>query len=286
MTKIDEDNALENDLLKKYVPEDSNEYFEQIDDMILRSEISKKDNSQWFSGSGDIISENKPIFNALSSNKVENFTGVSNKQWMVTFADILALLITFFVLILSTKHITDRSLKIFSNSLVSIYDFKTLKKSFSDLPSVTTIPNNIDYKQYNTEYLSKLLKVRVERNEILSLVLKISYFDNGVKLAVDIDNIFEKDSVVFSDRGKIILTELIKLFDFLSAPISVNLSSSKTSSLDDYELRNIILNLSLSRGIKINDYFKKNMMHGFIDLSSYIEDGDKNKIIFVVNKDK
>lgn len=139
--------------------------------------------------------------------------------WIIIFADLLALMLTFFVLI-------------FSMNAIQYEDWQSVVTSLSDHlnPSRAEISKQswegrdttkvYDPYAISLDYLQTVLGQKTETEEILSGI-SLYRLEDSLVITLPVDQLFESRAIRLSRQGKLMLSELSLLMRQLSNRISV-----------------------------------------------------------------
>ena len=90
--------------------------------------------------------------------------------WMLTFADLLALLLTFFVLLFSMNSVQSQQWEEIVNTFAEELNPKRSKVNIDDTVSVETVKSKVE-RGLNLEYLEGILRARTTNSRVLRNVM-------------------------------------------------------------------------------------------------------------------
>jgi chemotaxis protein MotB len=223
--------------------------------------------------------------NLLDKYLFEETATTPHGRWMLTFSDLLSLILTFFVLLFSMSQVNldewtkiSRSLtqKLNPNAIVTITPPAAQN-------TVTRIERN---SATDIDYLQSIVIQTISESETLRKIITIS--NNGGRLILSVDNsiMFEPETATLQDDGKAIINELSTALLPLQNHLDVYGNATKTDNL--LQNTNTWWILALNRAIitaehlrnagypyKITPYGRSN--NSFKDLSN-ISDKQNRKL--------
>lgn len=144
----------------------------------------------------------------------------SSDKWLITFADLLSLIITFFVLIYSMTVMNSDKWKMVTTSLSQeLNPDKEVKKT---LPSVDkSITKVVIGYAKSLEYLNVVLLDKISESKILKDMMKINLSNGKLTINIRSDLIFKKGDVVMDRKGEYIFEVIINILKSLSNRINI-----------------------------------------------------------------
>lgn len=181
--------------------------------------------------------------------------------WMGTFADLMSLLLTFFILILSFANMDVIK---FSAAVASLQDafgtaMATHEYEGTNIPSPITIsdPSRTRLVELEIGSLDEARNLRrdieemVERSQLDNLV-EVEETDRGVVVRVIGQLLFDPGSVDLRPESFVLLNELALLIQAVPGPVSIEGHTDDTGTSDRDPLSN--WRLSSGRAISVLDY--------------------------------
>lgn len=154
----------------------------------------------------------------------------STERWMVSYADFLTLLFTFFVVLYAISSVESEKFKELSKVLSGMFDQPTssvqpirLENIFQTLPLIpNTQPNDYELKPIidQSDELMAVLWQDLEKS-IKEEKIFLRGTEDWVEIAVNGDVMFASGSAEISEQGEIILVKLAKAFNEFANPINV-----------------------------------------------------------------
>jgi chemotaxis protein MotB len=142
--------------------------------------------------------------------------------WLLTFADLVSLLITFFVMIYATRTLDDATFKKLQGSLAeSLASAKVPDKdkfrSTKDIETIDLVPTD------NLDYIQGLLKTRFESDPVLgSSELRVDPATGTLTIAMPNRLLFETGASALLPRGQEAMQRLGDILRHLDNPIVVH----------------------------------------------------------------
>lgn len=140
-------------------------------------------------------------------------------RWIITFSDLVTLMLVFFVMLFSVSSTDTKKFKaVFSPMSRREINIKEVKISKPEQVF------NIEYEEEPfiddaLDYIYKLLELRIEENpQLKDLVLKNE--GKYLKLSLPSDIVFETNSVALKESGKLSFLEVLQQLVNLKNPIS------------------------------------------------------------------
>lgn len=128
-------------------------------------------------------------------------------DWLLTFADLVSLLITFFVLLYSMKVVETQQWEALKGSFSGVFSIR--EKVIDINPTQDATVEKIDpFKADNLDYINTLLNTRFHANEVLKQA-KIEKIDQGTKLVISLPTniLFDPGATEVNEDGASSLAE-------------------------------------------------------------------------------
>lgn len=142
-----------------------------------------------------------------------------HQSWMIIFADLLALLLTFFVLIFSMNAIQYEDWESVVDSLSD--ELNPARARTSEVKQEGPESNRI-YRPFaiGLDYLSAVLKEKMAEDPVLASSI-INHSGDRLMISLPADVMFEGDSAELSPGGRVTVAELANLFRQVSNQVAV-----------------------------------------------------------------
>lgn len=184
--------------------------------------------------------------------------------WMGTFADLMSLLLTFFILILSFANMDVIKFSAAVASLQDAFGTATAMHEYegTNIPSPITLsaPSKtriVELEIGSTDELRDLrrdIEEMVERAKLDNLV-EVEETDRGVVVRVIGQLLFDPGSVDLRPESFVLLKEIAMLVNAVPSPVSIEGHTDDTSASDARQMSN--WRLSAGRAISVLEYFTK-----------------------------
>lgn len=193
----------------------------------------------------------------MNDNKTENHQTSSNSNsliTMITFADLMALLLAFFVLLYSLSEIDRQKFKLVGNSLQFAFgniigppeihhqEFENIEKLLKNYQDPTWFYSNFFLRQDNTKnnkntkaennekklepytYTEKNTKIlqHLFKNEINGNVLHIQQKEKGILISVSANSAFKSGSADLTPEMEMTLTKIAQLVNSIPGKIVIS----------------------------------------------------------------
>lgn len=175
-------------------------------------------------------------------------------RWIITFSDLVTLMLVFFVMLFSVSSIdTERF-----DEMLSPASKRDVTLEKVDISKPSQIFNSEQEKQIvsddTLDYIYNLLSLRVENNQQLS-ELGIVNYGNYLKLSLPSDIVFESNSVELKKEGRQLFLDVLQQLVNLSNSISfIAYSDPRKIVTGGYDSNE---KLSLARATAVTDLMKK-----------------------------
>lgn len=195
----------------------------------------------------------------MARRKKDKGGGVNTGMWIVTFSDLVTLLLTFFVLILSMSSM-DVSILTRVNLFVNDVGFVT-KRSAGKVPSRVDLV--LQLLERPLEVLKKpnrfkdllfpqdVLPPEIDRSTVLENI-EVMRHPEGLALVLNDELIFPRDSAELSDKAKAVLRAIFEVLLYTPADVNVSgFSSISEGQAGGFEL-------SAERALAVLNFFVQN----------------------------
>ena len=200
--------------------------------------------------------------------KQESDSGGGVPPWMVTYSDLMTLLLTFFVLLISMSYIDERRIRDF---LVITRGSSFGERMFSPLSSRDSMesvqPGPMDSDDLELEFIRQMvwedkhLDLNLETNRYVAII------------SIGEETLFERGSSQISEKGRLVLDTILPQLQGLGYPLLVaghtsNLRDENLGGMYDSSLSNspggadVTWKLSLSRALAVYVYLKSKNLSG------------------------
>lgn len=236
---------------------------------------------------------------ALKKSRETEDESPGGMAWLVTFTDIIALMLTFFVLMYSMSEPREKEWeRIAQGFSAELKRYNTPQWNRGDHESINI--QTIDFSSaQNLDYLASVLKDAMVRDKNLQM-LEIYPQDDHLIVSVPEHVLFEKQKLQISEQGRLVLSSLAMVLNRIrnrieiighSDPFSGESRALKLSS--DWELSllkagavmSVFRNVGYSREILFRGYSSGR----YSDISMNLQEPEKRalsqKIDIVINKD-
>ncbi len=196
---------------------------------------------------------------AVMDNNLENMMieeeDHQSDRWMMTFSDLLSLVLTFFVLIYSLSEIDLEKWHTIKHSLIS--NLNPNSQTQSTIPTKEfEIKRLDDNKATDIDYLVTILRSNIAYLPETKELLTISRLDDRIILSIPYDSVFKTDSVE-------IRAEIIPLLDVIANALYSlkNHIDIYGNASEDHIVTNMYpsyWNLAIGRAIVLSKYLRNN----------------------------
>jgi len=151
--------------------------------------------------------------------------GVDPNAWMATFSDLLTLMLTFFVLLLTMSSMDNKALKDtfgFFNSKMGLLKKVTTEdshgssalpvNSFLSQQVFTKLENSLREKGGQTARMAMLIEHLIDENNMEDII-QVRKVPGGIAITVAAEAMFEKDSLNLSEDGMAVLDSVADLLN-------------------------------------------------------------------------
>ncbi len=202
----------------------------------------------------------------MARRKKKSSGGGGGDGWLVTFSDLMTLLLTFFVLLLSMASMDQvkiTRMRVFSGDTASI-EASGLTKASARIELLVKVINDPELLKEKQDLIKDLLfpdevlPKDVERN-LLEENLKVLVTEEGVAIMLTEKLLFEPGSAMLSQTAQTLLEQVLVLL--LSCNTDVNVSGFSDAEHDVLEQGMDYYSLSVLRGRSVLDYFLAGQVH-------------------------
>lgn len=183
--------------------------------------------------------------------------GGGGASWMVTFSDLMTLLLTFFVLLLTMSSM-DRSILTKLTLFTQDLGYMTYKGS-GRIPTRIRLVNELLERPW--ELLDKQERIKdllfpddvippdINRSTLLENVQVLAR-PEGAALVLSDQVLFERGGWELSDRARVLLGQVVQVLSYTNAPVNVSgfTDEDPVGAVDEYEL-------SARRAMSVLEYF-------------------------------
>ncbi len=222
------------------------------------------------------------------SHRKKNSSLESEGKWQVIFIDLVALLLTFFVMLIASSHIDKtRWYKVVSSLEGQVKSSFVGATSFN--PSQRTLVPKDQIDNRDLEYFKKILESKLTSSLLLDEV-DVQLSRKGALLVIPKQAIFKGFNHEISNKGKNMLEELSEILHNLDVNISIetmtaydNDTQKSNSKFTLNKKREISLMRSDSiRSFLINNGYSTNI--AIMGSATKTANSDSEKIIFFIEK--
>ena len=191
----------------------------------------------------------------------------SSPVWLISFTDLMALMLTFFVLSFSMSEPDEQAWSKLQGALQSQFEEFQGPKSFEGGAEVISLPRVTYNRALNLDYLSALLTTKLEENRYLSDVSVINQRDR-LLLSLSSDLLFESGQAKISQEGIKAINALVPALNRIKNAVEVvGHSDPRPVSGDGQYISNWHLSLERARSVahlmKQKGYQKPVRVEGF-----------------------
>jgi len=193
--------------------------------------------------------KNKIIFGYSSSAETED----NSNRWLLTFADLLSLIITFFVLIYSMTALNADKWKMITISLSQKLNPDRVVSRTLPSADVSITKTNISHAK-SLEYLNVILIDKINESKVLKEIMKTHLTNEKLTIHIRSDRIFEEGNVVVDAKGELIFEVVTNILKSLSNRINIyGYSYEDPKDIHKYPSK---WELSLARALVISKILK------------------------------
>lgn len=157
----------------------------------------------------------------------------SSGGWIVTFSDLMTLLLTFFILLYSISTVSEAKFRQAAASLQSVLSGNPSTMIFNETPSGADsmpfdpvvpqpIPNPVEQPDFNAEIIEmyQTIKDFIEENG-LNADIEVTYNARGVLVNISEAVLFESGSSAIKNEGQTLLDTMARLLQTIDKDIEV-----------------------------------------------------------------
>ncbi len=191
-----------------------------------------------------------------------------SRAWMVTFSDLISLMLTFFVMLFAMSNVNLGDWEHITNALQKTLKPAEEKKQQIFQPSDFNISTVIRPSGANLDYLASVMKELLSKDEVLrnSLVIRM---DDRVLIALPGDALFEAGRAELTERAGNAMFSLSGVLRNINNQIGVNGHSDRSKPADNAYDSN--WELSIARAAAVGNLLRKSgvtqdmVVYGFSD---------------------
>ncbi|HAG52171.1 MAG TPA: hypothetical protein DCL21_00090 [Alphaproteobacteria bacterium] len=179
--------------------------------------------------------------------------------WMLTFADLVSLLICFFVLLYAMKTVDESIWKKISGSFAGALNYSQKFKEVSP-NSESGIEAERILRSDSMEYIESILVTKFDKEGLLDKVhFRRHEEDNSLHVTIPAKHMYIDESAEITDEGKVILTFIIETVQYINDSLEVaNYTKAdphgfaiQSSMLRSMAIRDYILRKGADKKIKV-----------------------------------
>lgn len=153
--------------------------------------------------------------------------------WIVTFSDLMTLLLTFFILLYSISTVSEMKFRQAAASLQSVLSGNPSTMIFNETPSGSDsmpfdpvvpepIPNPVEQPNFNAEIIEMYQQIQrfIQENQ-LNAEIEVTYNARGVLVNISEAVLFESGSAVIKTEGKKLLDTMARLLTTIDKEVEV-----------------------------------------------------------------
>lgn len=149
--------------------------------------------------------------------KTEN--EASDLQWLLSFSDLLALMLTFFILLYSMKTIPQNKWQSLVHSFHKQFKSEHDTSSYM-VPSFEGLDHLNVQPAINLDYLKSVLESRATRNEVFA-TLRIDKNDDELTISMSGDTLFPKGSASLTDPAHEVISTIANILEKIDNEVRV-----------------------------------------------------------------
>ena len=182
--------------------------------------------------------------NDLFSSELYKYSDSGNDRWMMTFADLLSLLLVFFILIYATTSIKKGQWDKLKETMgESFKPTKVIEKKYVTNLHATKITIN---KGTEIDYLEAIIESKIKDDAFLKNNIILKKEANNLIIKINGPNLFEGNSPILSEDSRVLLFVVGDAIQQIKNKIEVfgYINEDKSHDLDSFKL-------ALSRAVKV-----------------------------------
>lgn len=154
----------------------------------------------------------------------ENAGGIGDQEkspvWLISFTDLMALMLTFFVMTFSMSVPDEQKWPMLEGTLNAEFNTFEGPKNFEGGQQVITLPRATYNRALNLDYLSALLTTKLQENRFLQDVNVIRQ-DDRLLLSLPNDLLFEAGNATISSQGRQAIDALVPALNRIKNAIEI-----------------------------------------------------------------
>jgi flagellar motor protein MotB len=167
--------------------------------------------------------------------------------WMLTFADLVSLLICFFVLLYSMKSVDESIWKKISGSFAGALNYSQKFKEVTPNSDSGVEAEKI-LNSDGMEYIQSILMTKFEKEGLLELVrFSRSEVDNSLHVHIPASHMFVGDSQEITKRGEKVLTFLTETIQYIDDSLEI-------ASYTAHDEQGLSIQKSMLRSLAVRDF--------------------------------
>jgi len=167
--------------------------------------------------------------------------------WMLTFADLVSLLICFFVLLYSMKSVDESIWKKISGSFAGALNYSQKFKEVNP-NSESGIEAERILRSDSMEYIESILVTKFEKEGLLEKVhFRRDEKDSSLHVTIPGKYMYVDDTAEITGSGKVILTFIIETVQYINDSLEV-------ANYTEYDPQGLAIQSSMLRSMAIRDY--------------------------------
>lgn len=176
--------------------------------------------------------------------------------WMITFSDVMTLMLTFFVLLVSMSKMDERRKLVVLGSIIGAFDIGTSYDVMSTKDSKRTVEPGVIEDEQDLQMLKPMLWENAEED--------LNFQSNRFVqiLSINAELLYEPGSTMVSERGKVFLDKIVPTLQKANYPLLIagHTSSVRSELGSDYKygdgdrVPDLSWKLSLNRALGVYRY--------------------------------
>jgi chemotaxis protein MotB len=170
--------------------------------------------------------------------------------WMLTFADLVSLLICFFVLLYSMKSVDETIWKKISGSFAGALNYSQKFKQVNPNNDSTTESERM-VESDGMEYIQSILATKFDREGLLEFVtFRQDTETQELHIKVTGDVMFINDSAEITEKGEQIISFITETIQYLEHKVEI-------ASYVAYDPQGLAMQNSMMRSLSVRDYIQR-----------------------------
>lgn len=192
----------------------------------------------------------------------EEEQGGEPPAWMLTFADLVSLLICFFVLLYSMKSVDETIWKKISGSFAGALNYSQKFKQVNPNNDSTTESERM-IESDGMEYIQSILSTKFERDGLLDYVtFKQDTETQELHIKVTGDIMFIADTAEITEKGEQIISYITETIQYLEHKVEI-------ASYVAYDNQGLAMQNSMLRSLSVRDYIQSKGNRKAIKVSGF-----------------